>query len=211
MIDGSAQQDDTYLETLGSAIRNARKAAGLGRDQFARDIGLGRSYMGDVETGKQNLTLGNLMTILEGLGMPPKRFFEAVTLRPEAQPERPARRRLPVPVIDASASYGQAFGMLVRYERQRVGWSQDDFALLVGCSRPYLNGLELGRKNPTFAVIMRIAEALSLQPVEFFRRLELHPIPRVMAVSEPPSKKGPHKAHTASPLPRSKARLRAQS
>lgn len=188
-----------YLAALGEAIRNRRKPR-WSSDDFARHIGLGRSYFGAVERGSQNLTLGNLMTILEGLEVAPGTFFQAINLLDEEGP-MPAitRKGLPKPQVDASAPYGRMFGAALRYERERLGVTQEDFAHAVGFSRAYLSTLEAGRRNPTFLVIARILEALQLPPRTFFKHLHLRPTVRQRA-AEPGSSKL-----------RNKARLRAQS
>jgi transcriptional regulator with XRE-family HTH domain len=59
------------LVSLGVAIRNARKAAGLSQEILATDAGLDRSYMGGIERGEHNLTLMNLCRLSEALRVKP--------------------------------------------------------------------------------------------------------------------------------------------
>lgn len=48
-------------------------------------------------------------------------------------------------------------GNRVRSARKRVGLSQSAFAEKCGMNRLYLGRIELGKQNPTIAILMRIA------------------------------------------------------
>ena len=52
---------------LGDAIRKRREALGFSQEKFADEVGLHRTYYGNVELGKNNLTLKTLTKISEGL------------------------------------------------------------------------------------------------------------------------------------------------
>ncbi len=53
----------------------------------------------------------------------------------------------------------------VRARRLELGMSQTDLARRTGLSQPYINELERSRKiNPSFAVILALAEALDTTP-----------------------------------------------
>jgi transcriptional regulator with XRE-family HTH domain len=54
---------------FGNAVRNARTAAGLTQEDLADRSGLDRSYIGGVERGERNPTLGVIEKIAEGLGV----------------------------------------------------------------------------------------------------------------------------------------------
>jgi transcriptional regulator with XRE-family HTH domain len=56
-------------EALGLAIREARKGQGYTQEAFALAAGLDRSYMGAIERGEFNLTLGTLLKVTGALGM----------------------------------------------------------------------------------------------------------------------------------------------
>lgn len=51
---------------LGERVRALRKEKGLSQEGFADACGLHRTYMGSVERGETNPTLGSLATIARG-------------------------------------------------------------------------------------------------------------------------------------------------
>ena len=60
--------------------------------------------------------------------------------------------------MDISPYVGDA----LRQMRQRVGLSQEDFALRAGLDRTYVSGIERGVRNPTVASLQKLAEALGV-------------------------------------------------
>lgn len=50
----------------------------------------------------------------------------------------------------------------MRRLRQRRGWSQEEFAHHAGLHRTYVSDLERGARNPTIAVIGKLARALGV-------------------------------------------------
>lgn len=57
------------LVKIGKLIREARKAKGYSQEVFAAEAGLGRTYMGRVERGEQNISIQNLIQIAITLGV----------------------------------------------------------------------------------------------------------------------------------------------
>lgn len=51
------------LIKIGKLIRAARKLKGYSQENFAAEAGLGRTYMGRVERGEQNISIQNLIQI----------------------------------------------------------------------------------------------------------------------------------------------------
>jgi transcriptional regulator with XRE-family HTH domain len=58
------------LDTLGAAIRAARKERGFTQEGFAAHAGIDRSYFGAIERGEFKVTLDTLTTIAAGLDVP---------------------------------------------------------------------------------------------------------------------------------------------
>jgi len=52
---------------LGDAIRKRREALGFSQEKFADEVGMHRTYYGNVELGKNNITIKSLLKIAEGL------------------------------------------------------------------------------------------------------------------------------------------------
>jgi transcriptional regulator with XRE-family HTH domain len=59
------------LVKIGKLIREARKARGYSQEAFAAEGGLGRTYMGRVERGEQNISIQNLFKIAITLSIEP--------------------------------------------------------------------------------------------------------------------------------------------
>lgn len=51
------------LIKIGKLIRETRKAKGFSQEDFAAEAGLGRTYMGRIERGEQNVSIQNLIQI----------------------------------------------------------------------------------------------------------------------------------------------------
>ena len=62
------------------------------------------------------------------------------------------------------------FGRVVSTLRAARGYSQEGFAAVAGVHRTYMGGIERGERNPTLTTILRIAQALQIEPAELFRR-----------------------------------------
>ena len=64
------------------------------------------------------------------------------------------------------------FGAVVRKSRERLGLSQESLADFTGVHRTYIGGIERGERNPSLLNILRIAEALEIQPSALFAEME---------------------------------------
>lgn len=62
---------------IGLRIKELRYDAGLSQEAFAWRIGMARSYLAEVETGKRNISIANLEKIAIGLDIPLKDFFDS--------------------------------------------------------------------------------------------------------------------------------------
>ncbi|WP_304596679.1 helix-turn-helix domain-containing protein [Adlercreutzia caecimuris] len=60
---------DERKKKLGKRIRQEREAQGISLRRFATMIGLGHSYLVDVENGRRNIGFDNLCKIADGLGV----------------------------------------------------------------------------------------------------------------------------------------------
>ena len=54
-------------------------------------------------------------------------------------------------------------GAVVRAERPRLGWSQEEFSERAGLDRTYVCGLERGVRSPNVSAILRVAAALDVR------------------------------------------------
>lgn len=63
------------LVKIGKLIREARKAKGYSQEAFAAEAELGRTYMGRVERGEQNISIQNLIRIAITLNIEPAKLI----------------------------------------------------------------------------------------------------------------------------------------
>lgn len=61
----------------GLRIKELRDAAGVSQESLALDIGMARSYLAEIETGKRNVSLINLERISTGLNTSLADFFSS--------------------------------------------------------------------------------------------------------------------------------------
>lgn len=54
---------------LADNVRRRREALGLSQEELAAQCGLHRTYVGSVERGERNVTLGTLEALSEALGI----------------------------------------------------------------------------------------------------------------------------------------------
>ena len=60
---------------FGSRVRSLRKRAGFTQAEFAEYLGLDRSYIAEIETGKRNPCLVNMEVIAKGFGVSLSQLF----------------------------------------------------------------------------------------------------------------------------------------
>ena len=60
---------------IGLRIKELRSERTISQEDFANMIGMSRSYFGEVETGKRNVSVVNLERIIVGLGVTFEEFF----------------------------------------------------------------------------------------------------------------------------------------
>lgn len=74
---------DNYLQTqVGLHVKELRDTEGISQERFALRIGMDRSYLASIETGRRNVTLMNLAKISKGFGISLSSFFEGIEVTP---------------------------------------------------------------------------------------------------------------------------------
>jgi transcriptional regulator with XRE-family HTH domain len=71
-------KDRKYLLKIGENIRTARKQRGYSQEEFADIAGFSRSYYTEIETGKRNISILNLVKIIEALNVDPNEIIGSI-------------------------------------------------------------------------------------------------------------------------------------
>jgi len=83
---------------------------------------------------------------------------------------------VPTSAVRRSPSFepevAQAFGAVVRAERNRLAIAQDQFALLANVDRSYFGKLERGERQPSLALMLRVAGGLGCSGADLVARVE---------------------------------------
>lgn len=70
------------LRRFGEQVRTARRALGLSQEKVAERAELHWSYIGQIERGKRNVGLLNVVRLADALGVDPAVLVGALTLQP---------------------------------------------------------------------------------------------------------------------------------
>ncbi|RYE53284.1 MAG: XRE family transcriptional regulator [Sphingobacteriales bacterium] len=70
------ESTDPRLIIFGNNCRRYREKTGFSQESFAHEKNLQRTFYGDVERGKRNLTLESVFKIADALGVNPKALFD---------------------------------------------------------------------------------------------------------------------------------------
>lgn len=65
------------------------------------------------------------------------------------------------------------FGAVVRAERHKLGWSQDELAHRSGLNRVYMGEVERGEKSVSIETIAKIAAALKVKGGELLLKADI--------------------------------------
>lgn len=60
---------DDRIVAFGQRVREVRKAKGISQEKLAELAGIGRSYMGNIERGENNITLKKVYEICDALNV----------------------------------------------------------------------------------------------------------------------------------------------
>lgn len=66
--------------------------------------------------------------------------------------------------------YLDVFRMNMKYYREKLGISQTQLSIICDCGTGTIGGIESGKAKPSFEMIIKIAEALKIQPADLFLR-----------------------------------------
>lgn len=86
---------------VGLRTKELRAKNGFSQERFALKIGMDRTYLASIESGRRNVTLQNLAKIATGFDMSLSEFFEGIP-QPQAKIEtRPIAKPSSIPSSQA--------------------------------------------------------------------------------------------------------------
>jgi transcriptional regulator with XRE-family HTH domain len=71
---------------FGERVRERREALGLSQEALAAQTGVHWTFLGQVERGRRNLNLHNLLKVAAGLGVDPGELVQGLQ-PPDAEPQ----------------------------------------------------------------------------------------------------------------------------
>jgi transcriptional regulator with XRE-family HTH domain len=74
-----AQPLSPATQAFGERVRDRRQALGLSQEAMADQIGVHWTFLGQVERGRRNLNLHNLLKLARGLGVDPADLVRGLT------------------------------------------------------------------------------------------------------------------------------------
>lgn len=77
-IDFIIVDPNKYIRALGEVVRDKRSKLGYSQESFAAEVGLHRTYIGQIERGEKNLTIKNLIRIALTLNSKPSKILRDV-------------------------------------------------------------------------------------------------------------------------------------
>jgi transcriptional regulator with XRE-family HTH domain len=75
------EKESQYLIRLGDKIRVARKQRGYSQEEFAEIAGFSRSYYTEIETGKRNVSILNLVKVMQALDIDPETVIDSIKVK----------------------------------------------------------------------------------------------------------------------------------
>ena len=66
------------LKAFGERLKELREKRSLSQVRLSELAGMNRNYVGDVERGKRNPCLGNIVRLAEALDVPPSELFRGL-------------------------------------------------------------------------------------------------------------------------------------
>lgn len=70
--------EQKFLSDLGKRIATARRQKGISQEKLADAVDVHRTYIGFVEQGKRNPSIGKLRKIAKAVGLPLDKLFKGL-------------------------------------------------------------------------------------------------------------------------------------
>lgn len=132
---------------FGKRLKIKRQELALTQELLAEKANLTHSYIGSVERGERNISLGNIMALAQALMISPKEL-------------------IPDPCHQNKTRAQVEFGKRLKNKRQEKGLTQEALAKKIGLDPIYIELFEQGEGAISFNNIIALATALKIAPKE---------------------------------------------
>ena len=114
-------------ETIGNRVKELRLSkTNLSQGDFAESVGLNRSYLSRVESGKQNITIDKLSIICNAFGMTLNEFFAPFDYKLSVDTTtRKGKSKKSIRVFEGFAGYGGASFALGKVKEKHSKFDYD--------------------------------------------------------------------------------------
>jgi len=160
-------------KNLGRLLRQARTQAGQSRISCAALLNVSAQTIIDFESGETNITVTQLITLADFLGVPPVYFWS--TEIPSDEPDEEEAEQ-PSIVQERMWLRQRLIGVQLRQARLIAGKTQKECAEQLGVSPQHLSGYEYGRRDMPLVELEALADFLDV-PVETFIEDESETLP----------------------------------
>lgn len=138
------KKTQTQIE-FGKRLRSKRQELNFTQELLAEKAGLTDSYIGSVERGERNVSLGNILALAQALMISPKELI----------PDSCQQKKMQAKV---------EFGKRLKNKRQERGFTQEALAEKADLDSIYIEFFERGEGNISFENIITLALALKVSP-----------------------------------------------
>ena len=140
------------MNNLGECLRNLRKQKGLTQKQVALEIRISESGYGFFEQGRRKPDITYLTKLAEIFEVSVEYLIE-VDL---------GKVPFNAPLIEKTKIMS-----ILKRERNRLGYSQQQLAILLHVSKSTLASWEIGRTEPNYIILCKLAEIFEISIEEF--------------------------------------------
>ncbi|MDB6081122.1 MAG: putative transcriptional regulator [Chlamydiia bacterium] len=147
MDESHIRKKTSVQSEFGKRVKCKRKELRLTQEELAERAGLDPTYIGSIERGERNVSLGNILALAQALMLSPKDLI----------PEVPVSKRDQARI---------EFGKRLVIQRQETGYTQESLAEKTGLDLRYISSLEKGEREAGFQDIIALAQALQVSPKE---------------------------------------------
>jgi transcriptional regulator with XRE-family HTH domain len=142
---------NTQIE-FGKKVRFRRQQLTLTQEELAEKAGLTLSYVGSIERGERNISLGNIVALAEALTISPKELMPDLSCQQKDQAKI-------------------AFGKCLKSKREARGLTQEMLAEKAGLSVQVIALLEKGAGDVHLESILTLSKALKIKAQELLEKL----------------------------------------